>query len=468
MQAKRGFEMKKNCWKLILVPLVLGFVCFASSWAAPLPKYSITHITLGGTESEAYAINDQGQVVGTSDISGDTSSHGFIYYEGTMTDIGPIYPSNINNIGQVVGQFSTEINDDFTFRSFIYSNGILTDLGIISPDLRAQSWANGINDSGQVVGSANTVYIGSHFHAYLYSDGAMKDIDTIGPFYEQSEAWAINNNGMVVGSERDGGIFIYNEGVMTRLNIFGNALDVNDLDEIVGWALGASYEYLGAFLYKEGEITFLGNLGGSVNTAARAINESSQIVGFSEIGYVERPWGYDNIDHAFLYDNGVMTDLNTLIPQNSGWELMEAFDINNNGQIVGYGVLNGNFQTLCFEDDYGYTHCYNYPVYSAFLLTPDIADADGDGIPDSIDSCPASNLTATIIIGGCDTGVDNQLFSDGCTMIDEIEKCEVGANNHGAFVSCVAHLTKDWKTQRFIRAKENGAIKRCAAKAPSF
>jgi probable HAF family extracellular repeat protein len=318
--------------------------------------------------STALAINDLGQVVGASQISGDTSYHGFIYYKGKITDIGSIYPYNINNLGQVVGHYNTEINGDSTVRSFIYSNGMLTDLGTISSDPRAQSWANGINDFGQVVGSANTVYLGSHFHAYLYSDGVMEDIDTIGPFDEKSEAWAINNRGMIVGSERDGGVFLYSDGVMRWLNIYGNAFDINGRGEFVGWGswgpgLG------GAFLYTEGELTALGDLTDSGNTTPRAINESSQIVGQSDIGYVERPWGFSHIGHAFLYDNGLMSDLNTLIPVNSGWELMYATDINNRGQIVGYGVRNGKFQKVCYEDN-GDTYCYNFPVYSAFILSP--------------------------------------------------------------------------------------------------
>ena len=365
---KKDNEMKKNCSKVILVLLVFCFMCFTSSWAIALHQYTITHLTLGGTWSTALAINDLGQVVGTSQISGDGSYHGFIYYNGTITDLGSIYPSDINNLGQVIGYFGTVIDGSSTVRSFIYNNGELTDLGTISSDLRAQSWANGINDFGQVVGSANTGYEGSNFHAYLYSNGVMKDIDTIGPYDEESEAYVINNRGVVLGSERDGGIFLYRGVEMTRLNIFGNALDMNDRGEFVGWgSWGSGLE--GAFLYREGELTGLGDLTNSGYTLPLAINESTQIVGQSDIGYFRRPWGYRRIDHAFLYDNGLMTDLNTLIPANSGWELMYATDINNRGQIVGYGVRDGKFQEVCYEEN-GYTHCYNFPVYSAFLLTP--------------------------------------------------------------------------------------------------
>ena len=45
--------------------------------------------------------------------------------------------------------------------------------------------------------------------------------------------------------------------------------------------------------------------------------------------------------HAFVYRNGQMTDLNSLLPANSGWVLTTATAINNNNQIVGTGVVNG-------------------------------------------------------------------------------------------------------------------------------
>jgi len=363
---KKDNEMKKNCSKVILVSLVFCFVCFTSSWATALHQYTITHLTLGGTWSTALAINELGQVVGTSQISGDASYHGFIYSTGTITDIGSISPYDINNLGQVVGYYNTVIDGYSTVRSFIYRNGTLKDLGTISSDRKAQSWANGINDFGQVVGSANMGYEGINFHAYLYNGKAMKNIDPD----EQSEALAINNYGMVIGSEKDGRIFLYSESerVIEWLDIFGSALDINDQGEFVGrgsWSPGSE----GAFLYREGKIIALGDLSDSGYTVPLAINESSQIVGQSDMGYVDM-WGH-RIDHAFLYDNGMMTDLNTLIPANSGWELMYATDINNRGQIVGYGVRDGKFQLVCYDEDgYGYLPCYKLPVYSAFLLTP--------------------------------------------------------------------------------------------------
>jgi len=92
-----------------------------------------------------------------------------------------------------------------------------------------------------------------------------------------------------------------------------------------------------------------------------------------------------------------------------------------------------------------------------------VLDTDGDGIPDDEDNCPESNLEETIIIDGCDSGAGNYLFDTGCTMSDLITECKDNAKNYGEFVSCVAHLTDDWKKDGLISGKEKGAIQSCAA-----
>ncbi len=103
----------------------------------------------------------------------------------------------------------------------------------------------------------------------------------------------------------------------------------------------------------------------------------------------------------------------------------------------------------------------NCPV----VANPDQSDSDNDNMGDACDNCPESNLEGTIIIDGCDSGVDNHLFDDGCKMSDLIAECADGAKNHGKFVSCVSHLANDWKKQKLISGKEKGAIQSCAAKA---
>ncbi len=92
-------------------------------------------------------------------------------------------------------------------------------------------------------------------------------------------------------------------------------------------------------------------------------------------------------------------------------------------------------------------------------------DSDNDGIPDDEDACPNSDLSETIVIDGCDSGVGNLLFEDGCTMADLIAVCAEGAVNHGQFVSCVALLTIEWKRAGLITGQEEGRIESCAARS---
>lgn len=92
-------------------------------------------------------------------------------------------------------------------------------------------------------------------------------------------------------------------------------------------------------------------------------------------------------------------------------------------------------------------------------------DSDGDGIADNEDDCPNSDLSATVVIDGCGSGVPNTVFPGGCTISDLIAPCAVGASNHGQFVSCVSHVSNDLKNARTITGQQKGAIQSCAAQA---
>ena len=109
--------------------------------------------------------------------------------------------------------------------------------------------------------------------------------------------------------------------------------------------------------------------------------------------------------------------------------------------------------------------CGDPPVVDMGAFEFQGQDSDGDGIPDDEDACPESILTPTIVIDDCDSGVENMLFEDGCTMADLIAQCGDSASNHGAFVSCVAHLTNDWKHAGLISGQEKGTIQSCAAQS---
>jgi len=94
-----------------------------------------------------------------------------------------------------------------------------------------------------------------------------------------------------------------------------------------------------------------------------------------------------------------------------------------------------------------------------------ISDSDGDGIPDDQDACPDSDTSDTIVIDGCDSGVDNVLFDDGCTISDLISQYAEDVKNHGQFVSGVSHMLNNLKKDGIISGKDKEKIQSCAGSA---
>ena len=92
-------------------------------------------------------------------------------------------------------------------------------------------------------------------------------------------------------------------------------------------------------------------------------------------------------------------------------------------------------------------------------------DNDDDGIQDYQDNCRNSDLSATVVIGDCDSKITNILLPTGCTISDKIAVCAEKTFNHGKFVSCVSHLTNDLKKAGTITGWQKGAIQSCAGQA---
>lgn len=74
-------------------------------------------------------------------------------------------------------------------------------------------------------------------------------------------------------------------------------------------------------------------------------------------------------------------------------------------------------------------------------------------------------MANTIVIEECDSLVPNQVLGDGTTFNDLIGMCAADVINHGEFVSCVSHLTNEWKDAGLISGRQKGAINRCAARS---
>jgi probable HAF family extracellular repeat protein len=336
--------LAKPCALRLLAIVLCGLVLTLSQPVlAQTILYTVTDLgTLGGASSQANGINDSGQVVGYA-YTPSGSTHAFLYSGGIMTDLGTLpggtqsVAYGINASGQVVGYSSIDSSGDD--HAFLYSGGVMKDLGTLGG---SGSAAYGINASGQVIGNANTA---SHAnHAFLYSGGIMTDLGTLGGSF--SIAQGINASGQVVGQAANGSgdydPFLYSGGVMSDLGglssvLGGVANGINDLGQVVGYGYAAiSDEH--AFLYSGGVITDLGALPGGSSSQANGINASGQVVGEANTATSSDTFVWDNIQG--------MRDLNSLIDPNSGWMLQAVGGINDQGQIAGYGLTNGQFHAF--------------------------------------------------------------------------------------------------------------------------
>jgi hypothetical protein len=88
-------------------------------------------------------------------------------------------------------------------------------------------------------------------------------------------------------------------------------------------------------------------------------------------------------------------------------------------------------------------------------------DSDGDGVPDNEDACADSDLSATVIIQGCDSEVRNTVFPSGCTIPDLVRTCGKQHGEHGKFANCAFDLAKELKEDGVITRRQKRAIQRC-------
>jgi probable HAF family extracellular repeat protein len=318
--------------------------------------------TLGGAYSVAEAINERGQVAGTSRTA-TGERHVFHWRDGRIDDLG-LYGWNarwpfaalapdvvLNERGQVgwttkdwrakvwEGGRTTEfdravlfaINEQGQIAAFgatksgeahalLLQEGRRIDLGVLPG--HEISVALALNDHGAVVGGSWTEI--ETVAAFLWREGRMRDLGTL-PGHAESIAIAVNDKGQVLGaSGNDESVhaFLWQNGTMTDIGPLGEEGSLTGLNER-GQVIGARETVSGlrAFLWQDGEITDLGTLPGDKTSVALAINEQGQIVG--------RSTSASGATRAFVWQDGVMASIGR-------GRISAAFDINNEGQIVGY------------------------------------------------------------------------------------------------------------------------------------
>jgi probable HAF family extracellular repeat protein len=322
-----------------------------------------------GYSSSAGWVNDAGMILGESEtgdidpISGLPVNLAVVWKQGQINSLGTLggsfsFGNAMNNRGQVVGLALNAISDPFSYlglgtqtRAFLWDKGVMRDLGTLGgPD----SWAASINESGQVAGWAftnstpNLVTGIPTQHPFLWKDGTMRDLGTLGGTFgvvgtrNGGSGGGLNNRGQVVGTMNLAGDlthhpFLWNRGVLTDLGTLGGtngeAYWINNAGEIVGRADLTGTTNHHAVLWKNGRITDLGVAAGWPCSTALDINAGGQIIIDTGICGVGGGPG-------LLWENGgPSVDLNALVEPGATITVGDVNYINDRGEIAVTGTL---------------------------------------------------------------------------------------------------------------------------------
>jgi probable HAF family extracellular repeat protein len=246
-------------------------------------------------------------------------------------------------------------------RAYIVQGETRTDIGSLGAGVIA---ANAINDSGQVVGIS---YLPNYLaHAFLWQDGNMIDLGALSD-YSRSEAKAINKAGQIVGwSESDEGTraFLWENGKMINLGTLGGntseARGINDNGQVVGFSRNSIGE-THAFIWQDGRMTDLDPLNPTRPSMAYDINNQGQIVG--SLGYIAAIWQYGTVDR--------------LLP-GGYYDFSDAYSINEHGQIVGHKGYQAVLWTVTSSFD-------QLKTLAALLAGADMPDAIARNLQDRLD-----------------------------------------------------------------------------------
>jgi probable HAF family extracellular repeat protein len=404
----------RNLWMPLLATMVLGFFNDAGAQV----RYKLTDLGTQGNDNLgcAMSVNNEGW---TEIMAGQFAplqndfvpaqplhARALIDADGFKIDLGTLGGPDswmmwgeINDVGQVVGFSDTEVPDPngedickfgkgLTCRPFFWEVGrrmsALPTLG------GNNGQASAINNRGQIVGFAEDGTVDSSCPANTRNNRTQLPV-----LWENGKAQAkalptgsdpggnalwINDQGQVVGFTGPCGAtnhaVVWENGNINPLLDYGTGAEAfgnNNQGQIVGFVGAPDSGTPNAALWQNHTLKNLGILPGDVGGIASGINRKGQVVGsnFDAKG----DWS-----HAFIWQDGVMTDLNKLFPADSNLFAVMANKINERGQISGMAIVSSG-------PDEGNIH--------AFLATP-IDERIEKSIADVAPTRPKSNFSVNV------------------------------------------------------------------------
>ena len=351
-------------------------------------RYTISYLpTLNGSRNRPSGISNSGWIAGFVNRPGNATRVAALWRKNVLDTLGTLGGPNsivqwpgISNNGLVAGIAETAepdlLNEQWSCTAFLPSVtgkiclGFFWDGNALTPLTPLggyQSFASGVNNAGQVVGWAETAVHDPtcnapqvlQFRAVLWDPrkGTKRELRPL-PMDSTSAATAINDAGQVVGISGDCDIAVgqlsarhsvlwENDTVIDIGDLGGDAwhtpMDINNEGEVVGFSnplgvIGIDFAPHAFLWTRAGGVKDLGTLPGDAVSQAVGINSSGQIVGVSS----------GAINRAFLYENGVMKNLNDLVGPDFPDLLIVAQHINDAGVIVGRAVRRGSTQQVPF------------------------------------------------------------------------------------------------------------------------
>lgn len=328
---------------------VAAFAALLSGGAHAGTVYHVTDLGTSSGPNHATGVNAQGAVcVSLADAF-------LVAPGGSVTDLGGLRVGGYSgaqgiNANQVIVGYATVDRFNTFTHAFSWKKGVMTDLGTLSGEFYTNSYAVGVNKTGDVAGaSGTTAGSTSAEHAFLYTGGTLHDLGVL-PGMTTSDATGINDLGHVVGVSSDHRssvrAFMYRDGAMVDIGAFGGgagfavAYAINAKDQIAGQSSptpGVGPADAKAFLDTSGKMKNLGVARkGDTCSAGYGLNAKGTVVGMSGVDC----FSSDMV--AMVYQGGRMSDLNTLLDASgAGWRLTLALGVNDAGTIVGTGIFGG-------------------------------------------------------------------------------------------------------------------------------